>query len=52
MQTFPTFTSEGDIGISKYIIDELIHSGLFKAAIVTGFTAELGRPTDFLNKEV
>lgn len=52
MQTLPAFTGEGDVGIPKYIVDELIHSGLFEAAVIAGFTAELGGSTYFLDKEV
>jgi hypothetical protein len=52
MQAFPAVTIQGDRFISKNIVDQLIHSRLFKGTTFASFALERCWPFDFFDKEL
>ena len=52
METLSTVTVQGDVRVSEYIVDELVHRGLLELAPLVRLAAELGGPADLLLEEV
>lgn len=52
MKTFSSLALQRDVAITKYTVDEIIHSRLFKLAAVASLAAELSRSPYFFLQEI
>lgn len=52
MHAFSTRARKSDVLVSKDIVDELVHGGLFELATLARPRAELGWTVDLLSQEI
>jgi hypothetical protein len=52
VQTFAALAVEGNVSISKYIIDEIVHGWFLEFAALPSLAREIGRSLDFFGEEI